>query len=74
MKPKLQTIPNLADNSPVHQAAIAAGDDHFRSWQYNVADHFKDKTVEEIKQTFTKKSLWQQICKFFKPIDLENIS
>ena len=51
MKQKLQTIPNLADGSSAHQAAIAAGDDHFRSWQYNVADHFKDKTVEEIKQT-----------------------
>lgn len=51
MKQKIQTVPNFADSSPAHQAAIAAGDDHFRSWQYNVADHFKDKTVEEIKQT-----------------------
>lgn len=51
MKEKIRTVPNFADSSPDHQAAIAAGDDHFRSWQYNVADHFKDKTAEEIKQT-----------------------
>lgn len=48
-KEKIKTIPNLADTSPNHQAAILAGKEHFRAWQYNVADHFKDKTVEEIK-------------------------
>lgn len=46
---KIKTVPNLVDMSPVHQAAIAAGTEHFKAWQYNVADHFKGKTVEEIK-------------------------
>lgn len=50
MKQKIKTVPDLAATSPAHQAAIAAGNDHFGSWQYNVADHFKDKDVEEIKQ------------------------
>lgn len=49
MKEKLRTKPNLIDTSPNHQAALAAGDDHFKAWQFNVADKFKDKTVEEIK-------------------------
>jgi len=50
MQQKLRTVPNLADSSLVHQAALAAGDDHFRSWQYNVADHLKDLTTEEVKE------------------------
>jgi len=50
-KARIATTPNLADSSPAHQAALAAGDDHFRAWQYNVADHFKDKTVEQIRAT-----------------------
>lgn len=49
-KERIRTIPNLIDTSPVHQKAIANGNDHFSAWQYNVADHFKDKTVSEIKQ------------------------
>lgn len=48
-KEKLKTIPDFTESSLAHQAAIAAGDEHFRAWQYNVADHFKSKTVEEIK-------------------------
>ena len=46
---KIRTQPDLALSSPKHQEAITAGDDHFKAWQYNVADHFKSKTVEEIK-------------------------
>ena len=48
-KQKIKTQPDLILTSPKHQAAIAAGTEHFKAWQYNVADHFKDKTVEEIK-------------------------
>jgi tRNA G18 (ribose-2'-O)-methylase SpoU len=48
--PKIKTQPDLTLTSPKHQAAIAAGKDHFSAWQYNVADHLKGKTVEEIKQ------------------------
>lgn len=62
MKEKLRTIPNFADTSPLHQAAIAAGDDHFKSWQYNVSDKFKDKTQEEIKQTLKETSHSFAVC------------
>ena len=49
-KSKIKTVPDLAAPSPKHQAAIAAGDAHYSAWQYNVADHLKSKTVDEIKQ------------------------
>jgi tRNA G18 (ribose-2'-O)-methylase SpoU len=62
MKEKIRTTPNLMDSSPIHQAAIAAGDDHFKSWQYNVADHFKDKTQEEIKQTLKETAYPFAVC------------
>lgn len=47
--PKLRTKPDLSLASASHQEAIANGDEHYRSWQYNVANHFKGLTVEEIK-------------------------
>lgn len=62
MQQKLRTVPNLADSSAAHQAALAAGDDHFRSWQYNVADHLKDKTQEEIKQTLKETAHPFAVC------------
>jgi tRNA G18 (ribose-2'-O)-methylase SpoU len=49
-KEKVTTMPNLIDSAPAHKAAVAAGDAHFRAWEYNVADHLKSKTVEEIRQ------------------------
>lgn len=49
-KEKVKTIPNLANISPQHLEAIANGNDHFGSWQYNVQDHLKGKTTEEIRQ------------------------
>ncbi len=47
--PKKKTQPDLSLDSPIHQEALANGNEHFASWQYNVQDHFKGKTVEEIK-------------------------
>lgn len=61
-KERLRTVPNLADTSPAHQAAIAAGTEHFKAWQYNVADHFKDKTVEEIKETLKETAHPFAVC------------
>lgn len=61
-KEKIRTVPNLADTSPCHQAATAAGNDHFKAWQYNVADRFKDKTVEEIKLSLRENSHPFAIC------------
>jgi tRNA G18 (ribose-2'-O)-methylase SpoU len=50
MKPKITTLPNLAEGSLAHLQAIAEGDEHFRRWQRNVADPLKDKSEEEIRQ------------------------
>lgn len=51
MKEKIKSVPDLALNSHKHITANIEGLVHFRSWQYNVADRFKDKTTQEIKQT-----------------------
>jgi tRNA G18 (ribose-2'-O)-methylase SpoU len=51
MSARKTTIPNLTSDSPLHQAAIKAGDEHFHSYAYNVEDRFKDKSQEEIRQT-----------------------
>lgn len=50
MRPKIQTVPNLADTSPAHQEALANKDDHYRLWERNVADRFKDLPDEEIRE------------------------
>jgi tRNA G18 (ribose-2'-O)-methylase SpoU len=49
-KEKIKTTPNLATTSPKHLGAIASGSEHFKSWDKNVADRFKDKSELEIKQ------------------------
>jgi tRNA G18 (ribose-2'-O)-methylase SpoU len=51
MNIKIATTPNLADSSPEHQKAIAAGN-----------DHFKDKTVEEIKKELKDTSFPFAVC------------
>jgi tRNA G18 (ribose-2'-O)-methylase SpoU len=48
--PKRRTTPDLSATSFIHQQAIAAGNDHFKSWQYNVVDELKPKSQEEIKR------------------------
>jgi tRNA G18 (ribose-2'-O)-methylase SpoU len=59
---RIRTIPNLATTSPAHQAAIVAGDEHYRSWQYNVADRFKGNTVENIKQSLKETANPFAVC------------
>lgn len=49
-KPRVKTIPDLTTTSLKHQAAIAAGAEHFGAWQYNVMDHLRSKSTEEIKR------------------------
>lgn len=61
-KEKIRTIPNLIDGSPNHQAALDSGTEHFKSWAYNVADHFKDKTVEEIKASLKETAHPFAVC------------
>lgn len=48
-KDRIKTVPNLSLNSSKHQEALSLGKDHFRLWDRNVIDRFKDKTTEEIK-------------------------
>lgn len=62
MKQKIRTIPNLAEVSPTHLQALAAGDSHYRSWQYNVADQYKGMTTEEIKSAIQKTSNSFAVC------------
>lgn len=50
MRERIKTIPNLADSSPAHQAAKAAGNDHFRAWEHNVIDSMKGNTEDEIRE------------------------
>lgn len=50
MRHKIQTVPNLSSNSSAHMKAIQDGDAHYKSWQQNVADHFKGLTEEEIRE------------------------
>lgn len=54
---RIRTKPNLADTSPAHQQDIKDGIDSFSSWQFNVADHFKGKSVEEIRQSLKETAL-----------------
>lgn len=49
-KPKIRTQPDLAATSPKHLEAIDKGSEHFRLWERNVIDRFKDKTDGEIKE------------------------
>lgn len=48
-KLKVRTQPDLSLTSPKHLDAII-NDKDFTAWQYNVVDHLKGKTVEEIRQ------------------------
>jgi tRNA G18 (ribose-2'-O)-methylase SpoU len=48
-KLKVRTRPDLSLNSAKHQEACV-NDKDFTAWQYNVADRFKSKTTEEIRQ------------------------
>ncbi len=49
-KLKQRTQGDLSINSPLHQAVMADPETNYTAWQYNVANHLKDKTVPEIKK------------------------
>ena len=72
-KEKVRTFPNLADTSIKHQAALSGGNEHLRSWQYNVADHLKDKTEEQIK-SFLKETSFPYAVLFENLVNDFNIS
>jgi tRNA G18 (ribose-2'-O)-methylase SpoU len=58
----MKTKPDLITSSPKHLEAISKGNEHFRLWERNVADRFKDKTEEEIKATLKKLSWPFAVC------------
>jgi tRNA G18 (ribose-2'-O)-methylase SpoU len=49
MKSKITTEPSLIHSSPAHQEALR-DEEHFRRWERNVADRYKDKSEEEIRK------------------------
>jgi tRNA G18 (ribose-2'-O)-methylase SpoU len=49
-------------NSPLHQQALSDGDKHYSAWQYNVEDHLKGKTVEEIRQHLIDTAFPYAVC------------
>jgi len=61
-KEKVVTMPNLIDTAPAHRAAKTAGNDHFKAWEYNVADHFKSKTVDEIRNSLKETAFPYAVC------------
>ena len=62
MKTKQRTQPDLSLQSPAHQEAIAAGNDHFRLWERAVIDRFKDKPDEEIKSELQRTAFPYAVC------------
>lgn len=48
MRPKVRTQPDVALDSPAHMEAVQ-DEEHFRRWQRNVADRYKDQSEEEIR-------------------------
>jgi tRNA G18 (ribose-2'-O)-methylase SpoU len=50
-KKKISTNVDMATTSPAHLIAREDPEANYRSWSRNVADHLKDKSEEEIRQT-----------------------
>lgn len=48
-KLRVKTTPDLSETSSLHLEAKDKGNDHYRLWEHNVADRFKDKTEAEVK-------------------------
>lgn len=62
MKEKVKTVPNLLLDSPKHQAALAAGNRNFSSWQFNVIDKFKSMDTVSIKNELKQTALPFAVC------------
>jgi tRNA G18 (ribose-2'-O)-methylase SpoU len=62
MNSKIKTLPDLLTTSPIHQEAIAAGNDHFRLWERNVIDEFKSYSEEEIKNILQATAFQYAVC------------
>ncbi len=53
---------NFLINSPDHLEAIKTGNEHYRMWQRNVVDKFKDKSEKEIKTILKQTGLPFAVC------------
>lgn len=62
MKQKVTTTPNLITNAPLHQHALAHKHEHLTAWTFNVADHFKNLTVEEIRAKLEQTAFPFAVC------------
>jgi tRNA G18 (ribose-2'-O)-methylase SpoU len=62
VRQRLRTKPDLTVTSPAHLEALAKGDEHYRMWSRNVADKFKDKSEEEIKQILQRTGYPFAVC------------
>jgi tRNA G18 (ribose-2'-O)-methylase SpoU len=62
MTPKIKTYPDLLLTSKPHQEAKALGPEHFSLWNRNVADHFKDKTIDEVKAALKETAIPLAVC------------
>lgn len=59
---KKRTSPDFSKSSTKHQACINNREESFREWQYNVADHLKGKTIEEIREILKRSSFPFAVC------------
>lgn len=62
MTPKIKSTPDLSIASQKHQDAKALGSEHFFLWDRNVADHFKDKTIEQVRQSLKDTAIPLAVC------------
>lgn len=54
--PRARTVPDFAEKSIKHKECLADRDTVFKVWQYNVVDHFKGKSIEEIRSILRETS------------------
>src|ERR1700679_209621 len=59
---KVKTLPDLSLDSPLHMEAKTTSPEHFRLWEHNVADRFKNKTEEEVKAELKATSQPFAVC------------
>jgi len=62
MKDRVRTTPSLIDSSTEHQAALAAGNEHYASWTYNVIDKYKGMSVDSIREEVRKTAFPFAVC------------
>ncbi len=65
MRPKTRTTPDLSETSPAHiqfRQEQSEGKEPIRNWERNVADHFKNKSEEEIKAELSRMAWPFAVC------------